>query len=81
MKKKLVQIRLVVFKENTKNAPLILKNNVTEPKARRLGYNSNYQLKSCQQVNGHFQISGNHCFWKLKLTYILLTVSLVIRVA
>jgi len=40
---KLVQIRLVLFE---KNIPLILKNDVTEPKARMLGY-SNYQLKSC----------------------------------
>jgi len=32
-KKKLAQIRLVVFE---KNAPLILKNDVTEPKARLL---------------------------------------------
>jgi len=39
----LAQIRLVVFE---KNAPLIPKNDVTKPKARRLGY-SNYQLKSC----------------------------------
>jgi len=29
-----------------KNAPLIPKNDVIEPKARKLGY-SNYQLKSC----------------------------------
>jgi len=29
-----------------KNAPLIPKNDVTEPKVRRLGY-SNNQLKSC----------------------------------
>jgi len=41
--KKLTQIRLVVFE---KNAPLIPKNDVTEPKAERLGY-SNYQVKSC----------------------------------
>jgi len=41
--KNLAQIRLVVFE---KYAPLISKNDVTEPKARRLGY-SNYQLKSC----------------------------------
>jgi len=40
--KNLAQIRLVVFE---KNAPLIPKNDVTEPKARRLGY-SNYQIKS-----------------------------------
>jgi len=38
----LAQIRLVVFE---KNAPLIPKIDVTEPKARRLGY-SNHQLKS-----------------------------------
>jgi len=41
--KKLAQIRLVVFEIN---APLIPKNNVTEPKARRIGY-SKYQLKTC----------------------------------
>jgi len=44
--KNLAQIRLFVFKKNAENAPLILKNDVTEPKARRLGY-SNNQLKSC----------------------------------
>jgi len=38
-----VQIRLVIFE---KNAPLIPKNDVTEPKDRKLGY-SNNQLKSC----------------------------------
>jgi len=38
--KKLSQFRLVIFE---KDAPLILKNDVTEPKARLL----NYQLKSC----------------------------------
>jgi len=31
---KKAQIRLVVFEENVKNAPLILKNDVAEPKAR-----------------------------------------------
>jgi len=36
----LILIRLVVFE---KNAPLIPKNDVTEPKVRRLGH-SNYQL-------------------------------------
>jgi len=40
--KNLAQIRLIVFKKNT---PLIPKNDVTEPKNRRLGY-SNNQLKS-----------------------------------
>jgi len=34
--KNLAQIRLVVFEKNAKNAPLILKNDVTEPKARIL---------------------------------------------
>jgi len=34
------------FREKRKNAPLISKNDITEPKARRLGY-SNNQLKSC----------------------------------
>jgi len=34
--KNLVQIRLVVFEKNTKTAPLIPKNDVTEPKARLL---------------------------------------------
>jgi len=34
------------FREKRKNAPLIPKNDVTEHKAKRLGY-SNYQLKSC----------------------------------
>jgi len=32
--KNLAQIRFVVFKKNAKNAPLIPKNDVTEPKAR-----------------------------------------------
>jgi len=41
--KNLAQIRLVVFE---KNAPLITKNDVTEPKAKKLCY-SNYQFKSC----------------------------------
>jgi len=34
--KKLAQIRLVVFEKNAKNAPLIPKNDVTEPKSRLL---------------------------------------------
>jgi len=38
----LAQIRLVVFEIN---APLIPKNDITEPKAKRLGY-SNNQVKS-----------------------------------
>jgi len=43
LEKYLAQIRLVDFE---KNASLIPKNDVTVPKARRLGY-SNYQLKGC----------------------------------
>jgi len=34
--KNLAQIHLVIFKKNAKNTPLILKNDVTEPKARLL---------------------------------------------
>jgi len=34
------------FREKRKNAPLIPKNDITEPKARGLAY-SNNQLKSC----------------------------------
>jgi len=34
--KKLAQVGRVVFKKNAKNAPLIPKNDVTEPKARLL---------------------------------------------
>jgi len=34
--KNLAHIRLVVFEKNAKNAPLIPKNDVTEPKARLL---------------------------------------------
>jgi len=36
LEKKLAQIRLVVFEKHVKNAPLIPKNDVTEPKARLL---------------------------------------------
>jgi len=35
-KKKLAQIRLVVFEKNAENTTLIPKNDVTEPKARLL---------------------------------------------
>jgi len=35
-KKKLTLISLVVFEKNTKNAFLVLKNDVTDPKARLL---------------------------------------------
>jgi len=34
--KNLAQIRLVVFEKNSKNGPLIPKNDITEPKARLL---------------------------------------------
>jgi len=37
----LSQIRLVVFEKTQKPHILIPKNNVTEPKARRLGYSNN----------------------------------------
>jgi len=43
--KSLAQIRLVVFEKIEKNAPLIPKNDVTEPKTGKLGYFNN-QLKS-----------------------------------
>jgi len=39
--KKLAQIRFVLFEKNAKNAPLILKNDVTEPKVRLLQYQLN----------------------------------------
>jgi len=39
--KKLAQIHLVVFEKKAKNAPVILKYDVTEPKVRRLGYSNN----------------------------------------
>jgi len=41
--KKLVQIRLVIFE---KSAPLISKNDVTKPKAKKLDYSNNH-LRSC----------------------------------
>jgi len=45
--KNVAQIRLLGFeKKNAKNARVIPKNDVTEPKARKLGY-SNNQLKRC----------------------------------
>jgi len=67
-KKNLAQIRLVVFE---KNAPLIPKNDVTEPKARRLGY-SNYQLKSCYRLKDSFGLPETMVSESLKLTYNLL---------
>jgi len=56
----LAQIRLVIF---VKNAPLILKIDITELKARRVGY-SNNQSKSCLQVQGQFQAFENNGFRK-----------------
>jgi len=44
LEKNLAQIRLILEK-NAKNATLIPKNDVSEPKSRKLGY-SNNQLKS-----------------------------------
>jgi len=44
--KNLAEIRLVVFEKNAKKHTLIPKNDVTDPKTRRLGY-SNNQLKTC----------------------------------
>jgi len=44
--KNLAQIRLVVIKKNAENTLLLLKNDDTEPKARKLSY-SNNQLKDC----------------------------------
>jgi len=44
--KNLAQICLVVFEKTQKMHNLIPKNDVTEPKDKRLGY-SNIQLKSC----------------------------------
>jgi len=57
LKQKLAQIRLVVFEKNT---PSIPKNDITEPKAVRLGY-SNNQL-NCKRVESQFQAFGNHVF-------------------
>jgi len=67
--KTLVQIRIVVFE---KNAPIIPKNDVTEPKARRLGY-SNYQLKSCQQGKVSFRHPETMVSGSRKLACNLLT--------
>jgi len=51
--KNLAHIRLVVFE---KNASLNPKNDVTEPKAIRLGY-SNNELKSCYRLKDSFRLS------------------------
>jgi len=61
--KNFAQIRLVVFDKNAKNASLIPKNDVTEPKDKRLGY-SNNQSKNCKQLKHQFQASENHAFQK-----------------
>jgi len=50
--KKLAQIRLVVFE---KNASLIPKNDVTVPRARRLGY-SNNQLNAVNRLLDSFRL-------------------------
>jgi len=55
----LAQICHVIFE---KNASLISKNDVTEPKGRKLGY-SIYQLKSCSQVK------GSSCRYREKRTF------------
>jgi len=69
-KKKLAQIRLVVFE---KNVLLIPKNDVTEPKARRLCC-SNYQLKAVNRLKVSFRLSEIMVSGSLKLTWDLLTV-------
>jgi len=61
----LSQIRLVIFEKNAKNVNLIPKSDVTEPKARRLGY-SNYQLKSCLQIKEQCQTSDQKSETDLK---------------
>jgi len=69
----LAQIRLVVFKKSEKNTPLNLKNDVTEPKARRLGY-SNNQLKAVNRLRDSFMLSETMVSGSLALTFNLLTV-------
>jgi len=54
---------------------LISISDVTEPKARRLGY-SNNQLKSCYQVKVQFQAFGNHGYRKPELTFTMVCGSL-----
>jgi len=61
VKKNLAQILLVVFE---KNAPLILKNNVIEPK---VGYSNNKLT-----VKSGFRISKTMVFENLKLSFNLL---------
>jgi len=56
LEKNLAQIRLVVFEKNEKNAPLNPKNDVTEPKAWRLGY-SNNQLKAVNRLKHSYRLS------------------------
>jgi len=51
----LAQIRLVVFEKNAKDTHLIPKNDVTDPKAKKLGY-SNYQLKAINMLKGSFRL-------------------------
>jgi len=68
--KNLAQIRLVVF---GKNALLIPKNDVTEPKASRLGY-FNYQLKAVNRLKDSFGPAETIVSGSLKLICNLLTV-------
>jgi len=65
--KNLAQIHLVVFKKKRKNTPLIPRNDVTEPKARRLGYSNN-------KLKDSFRLSETMVSGSLKLTCNLLTV-------
>jgi len=62
-KKNLAQICLVIFEKNAKNIPLIPKNDVIEPKARRLSY-FNSQLKTCSIGQRTVSGFGNHAVRK-----------------
>jgi len=63
---------VLFFSRKIQKTPLIPKNDVTEPKAKRLGY-SNNQLKSCKQVKGQFKLSKTMVSGSMKLTFNLLT--------
>jgi len=69
LKKNLVQIRLVVFE---KNAHFNSKNDVIEPKVRRLGY-SNNQLKTVNRLKVSFRLPKTMVSGNLKLIFSLLT--------
>jgi len=60
-------------RKTQKNAPLIPKNDVTEPKTKRLCY-SNNQLNSCKQVKNSFRLPKTMVSGSLKLSCNLLTV-------